>query len=793
VIGPRWRKVVRDLFERRGRTALVVLALAAGVFEISAMLYKYGLLEPELHGMYGRTHPSSATLSVDRIDDTLMEAVRRVPGVGVAEARPVVLARVRVGADEWVPALLYVVRDFDHQRLDMFSHDRGDWPPGDSDVLLERTALRVAKVAVGDSITLRAVGVDDRRVRVSGTAYAPGLPPAWMEHMVPGFIAWNSPLRGGRGESAQLRITVADHPLDEGYIREVADSVRATLERAGDPVSRVTVPPPGRHPHADQMEAFLYLVLAFGALSFALSAVLVASVVQALMSEQVRQIGMMKEVGASDAQVAGIYLGQVALLALAGLVVGLPPGLLVGHAYAEFAAGILNTDIQGRPFPWWVLGVVAAVGLLVPLLAALVPVARAARITVREALADDPGPRPFGTRRGDRWLVGATWLPRPLLMSLRTTFLRRGRLALTILLLAFGGAAFLAALNVSEDWVRSVDADFASRRFDLAAGLAESQPIARLDSVLRALPEVEKIEYWSAVAPYLIGPRGVPTTTVTLLGVPSGSESLRLQLAAGRALVLGDTACAVINQAVLGQYPGLGVGDSIRMRVRSRNLALPIVGIARELAPMSIVYAPRAVVLAALGQGADSARSMRIVTRMHDDDGQRAGSARVEEALARSGIELTGIQRTRDQRKAILDHLVIIFSILIMASLVVVLVGSLALTSNLTLSVIQRTREIGVLGAIGASPGAIARNIWFEGAVLGALGWAAANLLTLPITWALEAASGQIFFKAPLPFHLSAAASAVWLVLSLLLASASSFYPARRAARIPVREALSYA
>ena len=145
-----------------------------------------------------------------------------------------------------------------------------------------------------------------------------------------------------------------------------------------------------------------------------------------------------------------------------------------------------------------------------------------------------------------------------------------------------------------------------------------------------------------------------------------------------------------------------------------------------------------------------------------------------------------------DAKKGILDHLVIILSILTLASLIVVFVGALGLASALALSVVQRTREIGIMGAIGATPGTLARHVWAEGVLLGLLSWGAAMLLAAPLTWILESACGNIFFKSPLPFYMSAGAAAEWLGLVLVLASVCSVLPARRAARLTVREALSH-
>lgn len=792
MIATRWTKVFRDILHQPGRSILVVVVMAAGVFEVGALLYKYALMEPVLNSMYGRTHPASAVLVTDATDDALVDLVRRVPGVGDAEARPVIMARVRSGSNEWKPAVLYSVRDMQRQRMDLFTSDQGVWPPAPGELLLDRTALTVAGVVIGDSLTVRTPDGAEQRLRVAGTVYAPGLAPAWMDHIVPGFVGWDSPLRTGEGGvSHEIRITVAQHALDEGHVREVADSVKATLERAGHPVTRVTVPEPGRHPHANQMDAFLFLLAAFGLVGFVLSSVLVANIMNALLAEQVRQIGVLKAIGASTRQVAELYLGQVAILAAVSLLVGLPLAVAVGGAYARFSGQILNADVTNAPFPWWAIVVLIAAGLIVPLGFALAPILGASRLTVRAALAGDLGARPFGTRRFDRWLTRLDGVPRPLLLTLRTTFLRRGRLALTVFALALGGGAFMSALNLSEAWTRGVREDFERRRYDITAVFAQAQPIRTIDSLLVGQREIASAEYWPEAGAFLIGPEGVPGNSVSLLGArPEGL--LNLKLMAGRQLRISDTNAAVINQVIAARDPALRVGGTVRVRLKGRTLAFPIVGIVKELAPTPVVYLPPGAVLAAAGRDGRTGRSMRIVSRRHDDAGQRAAAAALETRFAEAGIEVTGMHRMLDMRQGILDHLVIILASITMAALLVVIVGALGLASTLALSVVQRTREIGVLGAIGASPGTIAFHVWCEGMLIGLLSWALANVLALPITWALETTCGRIFFKAPLDFSISPAASGVWLVLVVLLATLASVQPALRASHLPVKEALAH-
>ncbi|MEA2344675.1 MAG: putative transport system permease protein, partial [Thermoanaerobaculia bacterium] len=237
---------------------------------------------------------------------------------------------------------------------------------------------------------------------------------------------------------------------------------------------------------------------------------------------------------------------------------------------------------------------------------------------------------------------------------------------------------------------------------------------------------------------------------------------------------------------------GLRVGDDLVLRINGRVVRWRVVGIVKELWPVKDVYALPETILRATGQPRDMTRDVRIVTRRHDVASQVAASKAIEHALDRAGILVGGIRALDDARQSFADHLVIIKSALIFAALLVVLVGGLGLTTTLTLNVIERTREIGVLSAIGATPRTIARGVVVEGIVMAVLSWCVAVILAIPITFALDAATGQMFIRSALDFFMSPAAVAGWLLLAVVLAALSSFHPARRAARLTIREAIAY-
>ena len=235
------------------------------------------------------------------------------------------------------------------------------------------------------------------------------------------------------------------------------------------------MPVPGRHPANDLLQGF-FLVLGFiGALALIVSGFLVVNTVSAILAQQTRQIGIMKAIGARNGQIAGLYLVLVLAYAVLALAVALPLGALGAYGFAQFTAGLANFDIVGVSIPPEVIALEVVIGLVVPLLAALVPIYRGVRITVREALASTGINDRFGSGRFDRLLRDIRGLPRPTLLSIRNTFRRKGRLLLTLAALGLGGAIFMSVFSVRASLVKTLDDTLAYFAYDVQVELATTE------------------------------------------------------------------------------------------------------------------------------------------------------------------------------------------------------------------------------------------------------------------------------------------------------------------------------
>ena len=135
----------------------------------------------------------------------------------------------------------------------------------------------------------------------------------------------------------------------------------------------------------------------------------------------------------------------------------------------------------------------------------------------------------------------------------------------------------------------------------------------------------------------------------------------------------------------------------------------------------------------------------------------------------------------------------IITNIMFGLSLVMGVVGGIGLMGSLSISVVERTREIGVLRSIGADNATIMWMFVMEGVLQGFLSWLMAVPLAFVVAQPMSRVLGQAILDVDLDFAFNYTAVAIWLVAILSISVLASLVPAHNAARISVRESLAYA
>jgi putative ABC transport system permease protein len=180
------------------------------------------------------------------------------------------------------------------------------------------------------------------------------------------------------------------------------------------------------------------------------------------------------------------------------------------------------------------------------------------------------------------------------------------------------------------------------------------------------------------------------------------------------------------------------------------------------------------------------------VTDVHDAAGQARIAQALEDHFEALGMGVNNTLTSATERGQIQAQFnVLVIFLLIMAVLLAV-VGGIGLMGTMSLNVIERTREIGVMRAVGATGVAISQIVIVEGMLIGLISWVIGVLLAYPLSMALSNMVGNSILRAPLSYVFSLPGAGLWLAIALVLASLASLLPARSASRISVREVLAY-
>lgn len=792
----RWTKLLRDVGAESGRALIMLTSIAFALFAVTAMLSAYGIVTREVSVNYLSTNPASATIDVDAVTPEMLRMAKAFPGIADAEPRSVVEARVQVGT-EWMRMLLFVVDDFEAMRLNLFRPISGAWPPPDGTILIERMAADLIGADEGTTVTIRTANGRPTELPVSGIVHDTTLAPAWQEQSGYGYLTIKTfAALGEKPVFEELRILVAGNPTQaqaDAKALELADALKAQ----GVDVHDVKVPPVGQHPHQGQIGSALLMFLSLAVMALVLAAILVAAVLAATLARQVREIGVMKAIGARSSQIAVTYIGALLALGAIALAISVPPGVLAAGALSEIMADTMNFTITNYAVPLWVYGVVVAAGLLMPVIAASPAIVRASRITVREALSSTGVTSSFGSGLFGRALgalrgLGVTWL-----LAGRNTFRRRGRLLLSLALLATGGALFITAMSAREGWREIAASVLTNKHYDVEFRFAANVDESRIAAAIERSGAAERYEIWGAEQTSQIseGQQHVMRTypdrghgSFAIQGVPPATDMVTLPIVEGRWLTAGDTDALVLTQQNHRQNAGLRIGDKLTLSVGGKPAVWTLVGVVQEIGGGGAYVNKASYDRLA---GADAGRMVRIVLKTGPADRGEAALAAIETAFTAAGIGIERAVPLDTLYLALVGHVEVPVSMLVSASVLLALIGGLGLASMMTVNVVERTREIGVMKAVGALPSTVVMMVVGEGLFTAVLSWILALVVALPLIAGIGQ-FGAVMFGTPLPFVVSMPAVAIWFGLVTTIALVASAVPAIRASRLVVREALAY-
>src|SRR5688572_88805 len=809
-------KLLRDIQTAWERMIMMVIAISVSLIVFSGMWYARTLVQSNTASGYGSTNPASARITLEpgvmpEKTDEFIAAAKAEPGAIDATMRQVTNVKLQKESGGLKSLQLFVAAAADPMRIATFKMEQGTgWPPQPGGILLERSTIESLKLKVGDKIDV--LGFDDkpRQLTVTGSMHDQSLALAGTTAGV-GYIQSDTlPILGKPPALNQLVITVADQPGLEVPSRDretivrtalsLVDRLKATPSIA---IKQVAVPTPYEQPHQAISYTVLSALSAFGLLSLILSSILIATMFNGLLTQQIPQIGMMKAIGARSSRILQLYLIMVLLVSVLATVLAVVPGMFLGRTLAQMiVSSALNIDVASLSIPWWVLGTVILAGVFIPLLIALLPLVRASRRTVREALdergvAEQQGRITIGLFS---WLGRLDRIDRTLLAAFRNLFRRQSRLFLSVGLLATGGAIFVSGFNVMAGFQAIPNTIYNEQRWDVEIRLGEPASSSELTAIVERVSGVSRAETWNIVTTSIQNAGEINVTrtypdqghgSLSLNAIPpSTSMIIPPQITEGRWLNPDDTDNVVLPPSVRQTMPDVKVGDSVQLSVDGRPTTWRVIGITGGMGGSCTCVNQMGFERASGRQ--DQANVIRIITNEHDKDARLAIGQAAAQALTKASLEPQEPRSIDAVVASTEGHSVILVGVILLIASTIGIVGLIGLGSTMSTNIIERTREFGVMKAIGASGSTIRGLVVFEGVFIAVLSCVVAAIPAIALTWAMGAGLGNLFLSTPIPLEVSALGIAIWILVVVLGAALATLAPAAQAARLTVREAIAY-
>ncbi len=789
----RWRKTLRDLWGNKARTILVVLSLAIGTATLGVIINTRTVLLSNMNRAYASSEAASASIIVPQgFDDDLVNTIRRIPAVKEADGKRRVNLRIETGPNEFTNIDLHAFSDFDDIRLNKLELDSGLWPPPDNEILLERSSLNlIAGGEVGDTLIIKSASGKRRHMKVAGLVRDINQMPAAVDGRAYGYITLETLAWLEEPENLnQISFTVTENGQDKAHIWAVAAQVEAKIEKSGRTPQTPVVPDPGEYPVMRPFSALIILLASLGSLSLIGGAFLMINTINGLLAQQKRQIGMMKAIGGQSGQIMGIYLNMVFVLSLLSLLIGLPLAAWGGSRLSQGLAWAFNVDLVGSIVPVRMLLIEAIIGFAVPFLAAMYPIMSGVRVTVREAINDYGMAESSKKSFFDNFLERLRGIPRPIMLSLRNTFRRKGRLALTLIALTLSGSIFISAYNIRASLLNTLESIFAYRNYDAIFFFEQPRRIVKTERSMSNLPQVTDVESFYFSRDVYRVRNGVNR------GFEYGVNALRPENRAfrppilkGRWLQPQDQAVMVVNEQFLREEADIQLGDTIALQINGKDISLQLVGVVEEAfaAPtlyLNYDYFARTYGLvgranAAWVKVAESNQALEVIKTL-------------EIQFEYNNVNVTRILAAADERRFLEEHFNLIAGFMTIAAILLAIVGGLGLMGTMSINVVERIREIGIMRAVGASNSAIQRVFVIEGLVIGGISWGLSLIGGLAPTKVLGDAVGLAFLEAPLDYTFSVGGMLAWLIIVIVVSALSCFVPAERASQIKVNELLAY-
>ena len=801
-----WRKVSSDLLTHKYRTVLSISSIAIGLFVIGTLL---GMMDLQLSYMdkaHQASKPSHISLMLRRdVDFSVAETIRNMNDVDSVDTMTQFTGEFKTSeSTQWQTGTFLFRTDYLNQKQDQMSLLAGSFPY-EKAIAIERLSAKYAHLNLGDTLEINTPNGSEK-LTIAGIIRHPFVKPPTFGGQLYVFIApelatlFKIPKQTFR----QLLVRVKP-PYSPEKVHLIASEIRQKLADLNIPVNATLLQNPEQHWGRAIFKGIHLILTVMAWASLALSSVLILNTVGALITQQTDQIGIMKSLGARRSSIAKIYLSEVFVLSIIALLFAIPLSWAGAYYSSRWLLDLFNIELKGFIYSAKTCYIMIAGGLIAPILAALQPILQGASMSVRAAISSYGLGADFISNRFDRWLELkiAAYLSTIYAIALANLLRRKARLIWTQTVLIIAGVLFMVIMSLITSLNQTLDNELARSNYDVRLGFIQDQPSEIINKLVNSVPNTQNLELWNRL-PAELSINNKPIQQIGSLGMqmialPTHTSMYKPLIVEGRWFDNSDEQQHhLVLNADTAVLNGLHVADKIKISLLQQSAQdWEVIGLYRWFAGSSYtvepVYSPLSTLQ--LNTRNEFKYSYALLTaRLNSLTEEKTYLEALKIIFQEYPIALdvyTTIAK-REQRQFAENQFKPMIGMLLGLAIMIAIVGAIGLSGTLAISVLQRTREIAVLRAIGAKSTTIFRLFMLEGFFHGLLAW----LISVPTAYLVAAPLakklGLIILGMHLDFVFSQLSVLIWLIVVLILAILATYLPARNATKIVIRAGLNY-
>ncbi|UCF09053.1 MAG: FtsX-like permease family protein [Thermoplasmata archaeon] len=723
------KKSFSDLGKRKARTVFTVLTIALavgalGLFAVVPLMDVAMEKEVEDSNMYDvRIWVNDLSLN-----ESQMEGLSQIDNVNSVEAKSVFYTRMYIG-ERRNDALIVGVDDFSRQSVDIVSIDSGN-TPGHLELLTDASNSRANLYSgkAGDTARIYDFSGNVQELEITGTGHSL----LYSDYPMFGLAVFYTDIDTVHTLSNTTGVNMISFDLTnnkeedaEKAISDIEDYLKhnsAFVSFTDIPDVRLNGDWPGEQEFSDMSSFFVILTL----MTLFCSLFLISNTMHTMITEQKREIGQLKAVGATKLQVVRSYATTSLIMGGAGSVIGSILGIVIAHLMVAFLANnFFGITPEFNIFiPTVLISVLVGIGITI--VATLPSLWKTLRVTAREGMENHGISANYGSSRFDKGLMKMKGLPRTAQMGLRNMARKKGRSVSTLLQISLAVGMFLAIASIGYSIQAMVSQEFEYFTCDIITmGSTEGgRPLT--EDLQYVLEDIEGVQ----IAEPIVGTEIlVEDNSLSVFGYTYNTVGYDMDstIYRGRWYTQEDqenNATVIVLTKTFAQFEGIKVGDTITVQMATGDFEFEVIGLSSSQMNNGMAcFIPITTLQDKLMMG-NVVSGFVIKTESGSHDLIDRVATEIEDEMLSRGYVVTNLilyvaeERNHQANQQIMNLMVAVGSI-------IVLITMIGLMSMLTMNVIERTKEIGMMRCLGSTSRSLRSVFGTEGLVIALMGWTA--------------------------------------------------------------------